>query len=141
MVTVPGIPPEAHGIMFEEGGSMKIWRAFGSAHSARLTIVGKFEDVDTAELARRILEDFGTGEHEDAQAFNVSWKDALPILAQGFGLRDGDMETGQNDSYRIEREGETVTVSNFSGDNTSGLMRILLAAGSEDVRVSGQGIW
>ncbi len=35
---------------------MKIWRSYGSAHSAQITVVGTFANLDDAAFAREIVE-------------------------------------------------------------------------------------
>ncbi len=42
----------------EEDVLMKIWRSYGSGHSAHLAIVGKFKNVGDAELAQEVIEDW-----------------------------------------------------------------------------------
>src|ERR1051326_6983632 len=38
--------------------SVKIWRNYGSAHSAHLSVVASFKKVEDAKLAREVMDDF-----------------------------------------------------------------------------------
>ena len=37
---------------------MKIWKSFGSGHSAHLTVIGRFKTIDDAQVAEEVVEDF-----------------------------------------------------------------------------------
>ena len=37
---------------------MKIWRSFGSGHSAHLTVIGTFKTIDDAQIAEEVVDDF-----------------------------------------------------------------------------------
>ena len=47
---------------------MKIWNDYGSEHSAKLVMIGRFKDTETAEEAKKILEQIEEQVSADIQA-------------------------------------------------------------------------
>jgi hypothetical protein len=120
---------------------MKIWRSYGSGHSARLTVVGSFKKEEDAKLAEAIVEDFVNATWEerypDINAFREHWKDRVPAL-EFLGPNQIEFDMGLDDSCDIERNGLTVTVSHIRSGEIGGIIKLMLLEDSEQVTVSGR---
>jgi hypothetical protein len=120
---------------------MKIWRNYGSAHSANLTVIGEFTKVEDAELARTIVEDFVNANYEerypDIAAFITAWKDRLPAVPY-LGPNDRDFVMGIDHQCDVERKGNTVTVSAIRTAEIGGIIKLMLLKGPTEVKVTGE---
>lgn len=65
---------------------MKIWHDYGSEHSAKLVMIGCFKDVETAEEAKKILEQIENQVSADIQA------DAITIGTPAARYTDGMLD-------------------------------------------------
>jgi Family of unknown function (DUF6375) len=120
---------------------MKIWRSYGSAHSADLTIVGEFSNVDDAEFAREIVEDFVNaqwGEHyPDNAAFIAAWKGRLPALPY-LGPHQSEFEMGIDHDCDVMRNARTVTVSDIRSGEIGGIVKLLLLKNPTQIKITGR---
>jgi hypothetical protein len=121
---------------------VKIWRNYGSAHSAHLSVVASFKKVEDAKLAREVMDDFlryvwlEADKLKPADFYKV-WEQRLHGV-QFLGPSVNDFEMGIDNGFDIALKGETVEVSGIRSAEIGGIVKILLLAGSEDVRVLGQ---
>lgn len=120
---------------------MKIWRSFGSAHSANLTVIGEFQKVDDAELARQVVEDFVNADYgrryPDIKAFGEAWSDRLPGV-QFLGPNDRDFSMGIDGGCDVERNGMTVAVSGIRTAEIGGIIKLMLMKYPKSVTVTGR---
>jgi hypothetical protein len=119
---------------------MKIWRSYGSAHSAQITVVGTFANLDDAAFAREIVEDFVNGEWEqrypDSAAFIAAWKERLPTLPL-LAPRDPEFAMGIDSPCPVEQEQETVTVSDIKTGDIGGIIKLLLLKNPTEIKITG----
>ncbi len=120
---------------------MKIWKSFGSAHSSHLTIVGEFKNVEDANFAREIVEDFVNAQWEqrypDAAAFIEAWKERLPALPFA-GPNQPEFELGMIDEpCTIEQQKQTVTVSHIRSPDIGGIVKLMFLKRPIEVKISG----
>lgn len=119
---------------------MKIWRSYGSAHSAQLTVVGTFANPEDAAFAREIVEDFVNGEWErrypDHAAFIAAWKDRLPTLPL-LPLRQYEFEMGTDSPYIVQQEEQTVTISEIKSGEIGGIVKLLLLKNPTEIKITG----
>jgi len=120
---------------------MKVWKAFGSAHSAHLTIIGEFQEVSNAQKAKLIVEDFLVGLWEDRyhnrEEFCEQWKD-IDAAVLSLGPSDSDFNIGWDNPCDINLEGETVIVSGMSGINIGGIIKLMLLCDPREIKITGQ---
>lgn len=119
---------------------MKIWRSYGSAHSAQLTVIGTFATLEDAQFAREIVEDFVNGEWEnrypDSAAFIAAWKDRLPLLPL-LPPRQYEFEMGIDSPCEVQQEEQTVTVSEIKSGDIGGIVKLLLLKNPIDIKITG----
>jgi len=119
---------------------MKIWRSYGSAHSAQITVVGTFANLDDAAFAREIVEDFVNGEWEqrypDSAAFIAAWKERLPTLPL-LAPRDPEFAMGIDSPCPVELEQQTVTVSDIKTGDIGGIIKLLLLKNPTEIKITG----
>jgi hypothetical protein len=120
---------------------MKIWKSFGSGHSAHLTVVGEFNNIEDAEFAREIVEDFVNGNWEerypDVAGFLAAWKERLPAVPY-LGPNDRDFVMGIDDAADVERNDKIVTVSGIRSAEIGGIIKLMLLKDSKEVKVTGR---
>jgi hypothetical protein len=120
---------------------MKIWRSYGSAHSAQLTIVGTFANLDDAAFAREIVEDFVNAEWErrypDNAAFIAAWKDRLPTLPL-LAPRQSEFEMGIDMACDVQQAQQTVTVSGIVSGEIGGIVKLLFLKNPTEVKITGR---
>ena len=119
---------------------MKIWRSYGSAHSAQLTVIGEFANLDDARFAREIVEDFVNGEWEkrypDCAAFIAAWKDRLPLLPF-LAPREYEFAMGIDSPCEVQQERQTVTVSDIKAGDIGGIVKLLLLKNPTEIKITG----
>jgi len=120
---------------------MKVWKAFGSAHSADLTIIGQFRNEEDALLAEQVVEDFVNAAFEkhypDAKAFCEAWESKLPGVI-GLGPHESDFQLGINTPCTVGREGNRVSVSKLTFPNLNGIIRLMLLKDATEITVRGR---
>lgn len=120
---------------------MKIWRSYGSAHSAHLTVIGEFKSVEDAQLAKQVVEDFVNGSWEerypDVKGFIDAWKDRLPGV-WGLGPNQSDFEMGIDREVDVDRTGTTVTVSDIRSAEIGGIIKLMLLKYPAEIKVTGR---
>lgn len=115
---------------------MKIWKSFGSAHSANITIIGEFEEGEELVVAEKLIKDleFADSRYKDVLEFINAWKAACPSIMYSC-LSQDDFETGINDSYDVQREGGKITVSGFSTRNIGGIVKLMLVHQPKEIKI------
>lgn len=120
---------------------MKVWRAFGSAHSAHLAVIGKFKNVSDAEFAEQVVEDFvnaAWGErYADVKAFIDAWDSRLPAVT-ALGPNQSDFEMGIDHGCNVIRSDNVVTVSDIRSREIGGIIKLMLLKHPEEVKVIGE---
>ena len=123
---------------------MKIWRSYGSAHSARLTVVGEFENIDDAQLAEQVVEDYVNAglekRYPDAKAFNQAWQERIPAVI-AIGPHKWDFENfimTSDDVCETKREDTTVTVSHIRTAEIGGIIKLMLLKDPTEIKVTGR---
>jgi Family of unknown function (DUF6375) len=121
---------------------MKVWRSYGSGHSAHLTVVGEFDKVEDAEFAREVVEDFVNAVWEerypDLAGFRAAWEDRLPGVASSLGPNQTEFDMGIDNSADVERLGKTVSVSGIRSAEIGGIIKLMLLKDSAEVKVTGR---
>jgi hypothetical protein len=120
---------------------MKIWRSYGSGHSASLAVVGKFQSDEQAELFYKAVEDFVNGAWEeryaDVKAYLKVWKERIPGI-DGLGPRQEEFDMGLNDSCEVSKQGTRVEVSGITSPEIGGIIKIMLLGYPARVQVTGR---
>ena len=120
---------------------MKLWRSYGSGHSAHLSVIGEFSKVEDAEFTREIVEDFVNGAWEerypDVAGFIAAWKERLPAVPY-LGPNDRDFVMGIDDAADVQRENKTVTVSHIRSAEIGGIIKLMLLKDATEVKVTGR---
>lgn len=118
---------------------MKIWNGYGSEHSARLVMLGKFKTVEDAsgflgevdKLERLVQETDG-----DLEVFSAFPPKILDMMFNGTIRFCQDVEPKDLNDFRMELRREQrqddKTVLEFRSDDTgwAGLIKMLLNAGA-----------
>jgi hypothetical protein len=120
---------------------MKIWKSFGSAHSAQLTVIGEFRSLDDAQFAEQVVEDFVNGSWEERYpnvgAFIEAWKERLPGV-WGLGPNQSEFEMGIDRECDVQRAGSTVTVSGIRTAEIGGIVKLMLLKDPTEIKVTGR---
>lgn len=120
---------------------MKFWRGFGSAHSARLTVIGKFKDTNDAQFAEQVVEDFVNAcweeRYPDVKAFISAWKTRLPGI-EGLGPKQSDFNMGIDNSCNVTRSETIVRVSDIRSPEIGGIIKLMLLKDAEEVKIEGR---
>jgi hypothetical protein len=119
---------------------MKIWKSFGSGHSAHLTIIGTFKNIDDAQFAEEVVEDFVNAVWEqrypDLQAFLQAWENRLPAVSL-LGPTASNFDMGIDNPCDVERSEQTVTVSRIRTTEIGGIIRLMLLKYPTEIKITG----
>jgi len=119
---------------------MKIWKSFGSGHSAHLTVIGTFKNIDDAQVAKEVVEDFVNAAWEqrypDVQAFLQAWEERLPAVTL-IGPNASNFDMGIDDSCGVERDEQTVTVSGIRTAEIGGIIKLMLLKYPKEIKITG----
>jgi hypothetical protein len=134
---------------------MKTWKSFGSAHSASLTVIGEFNTVEDAKLAKDVLEDFviaaSIASYPDVRKFIrawwhrrrliKAWKDRLRHL-DGSGPTQAEFDMGLHKLCTVGLAGTTVTVTVLHTRTVEirGILKLMLLNSPTEIRIPG-GTW
>jgi len=119
---------------------MKIWRSFGSGHSAHLTVIGTFKNIDDAQVAEEVLEDFVNAAWEerypDVSAFLQAWENRLPAVTL-LGPTASNFDMGIDNPCDVERDEQIVTVSRIRTTEIGGIIRLMLLKYPTEIKITG----
>ncbi|HXG19411.1 MAG TPA: DUF6375 family protein [Methylomirabilota bacterium] len=120
---------------------MKIWRSYGSGHSARLTVVGEFTTVEDASLIEQVVEDFVNAEWEgrypDVRAFIKAWSSRLRGVEM-LGPNQSEFQMGIDNSADVARSGTRVEVSRIRTAEIGGIIKLMLMKDPTEIKVTGK---
>ncbi|HEY0321410.1 MAG TPA: DUF6375 family protein [Pyrinomonadaceae bacterium] len=122
---------------------MKIWRSYGSGHSAHLSIVGEFKSVEDAELVRQIVEDFVSADLENrypnAEAFRQAWRSRFgDIVATPLAPDQSEYFLGIESPPDVLRRGTTVEVSEMNTTALNGIIKLMLLKYPTEIKITGE---
>ena len=119
---------------------MKIWKSFGSGHSAHLTVIGTFKTIDDAQVAEEVEEDFvyaqWEGRYPDVNAFLQAWENRLPAVTL-LGPTAANFDMGIDNPCDVERDEQTVTVSRIRSTEIGGIIRLMLLKYPTEIKITG----
>jgi hypothetical protein len=119
---------------------MKIWKSFGSGHSAHLTVIGTFKNVDDAQIAEEVVEDFVNAVWEqrypDLPAFQQAWEERLPAVTL-LGPTASNFDMGIDNPCDVERNEQIVTVSRIRTTEIGGIIRLMLMKYPTEIKITG----
>jgi len=119
---------------------MKIWKSFGSGHSAHLTVIGTFKTIDDAQVAEEVVEDFvhaqWEGRYPDVHAFLQAWETRLPAVTI-LGPTASNFDMGIDNPCDVERDEQTVTVSGIRSTEIGGIIRLMLLKYPTEIKITG----
>jgi hypothetical protein len=120
---------------------MKIWRSYGSGHSARLSVIGQFTSADDATLIKQAVEDFVNGQWEerypDVKAFIDNWRERLPGV-DGLGPNQSNFQMGLDNYCEVESSGTRVEVSRIRTNEIGGIIKLMLLKDPTEIKVTGE---
>lgn len=118
---------------------MKIWKEFNSSHSSNVSIIGIFKDVDNADKAFAMIEDFTLSSWEERypslNEFNEYWAVNFHVDVPYIGIFEEEIESGIDNTPNINRNGETITISRFRTNNIGGIIKLMRFAGADKIIV------
>lgn len=127
---------------------MKVWKGYGSGHSARLTIVGEFTSESDASQMRNLVDDFVNGiqneKYTSIEEFWDAWKESPQVdkefanMIRYLGATSNDFEMGLDDNVDVVHSGTTVTVDGFRTNAVGGVIKLMLCKYPTSVTVTGQ---
>jgi hypothetical protein len=117
---------------------MKIWKEFGSSHSANITIIGEFEDEKSAKIAFDAVEDIVNGSweerHESGEKLTQHWRDKgiknFPYISEE------EYELGLENNADVDMDGKVVKISRFYTYNVNGILKVILAFNLKCFRIN-----
>lgn len=122
---------------------MKIWKSYGSGHSANLSIVGEFKSVEDAELERQILEDFVSAELEErypnVEAFKNAWRSQFgDIIVTTLAPDQSEYSLGIESAPNVARRGAAVEVSGMETMSLNGIIKLMLLKYPTGIKITGE---
>jgi len=139
---------------------MKIWKAFGSAHSANLTIIGQFKNIRDAEFIKQIIEDFVNAPWNDLypqikdarypeievfipdkKAFVEYWRSRLDDTEAGaiemLGPNQSDFFLGNEQPPDVIQRENMVKVTGIRSMDITGIIKLMFLRYPDEVKISG----
>ena len=122
---------------------MKIWRSYGSGHSARLSIVGEFKNAEDAELVKEVLKDFVSAEVEkrypDIDGFRNAWHEKFGnIILSSLAPDESEYFLGVDWAPEVVRRGTTVEVSGMQTTALNGIIKLMLLKYPAEIKITGE---
>jgi hypothetical protein len=122
---------------------MKIWRSYGSGHSARLSIVGEFKTAEDAELVKQIVEDFVSAElkkrYPNAEAFKHAWSERFGnIVLSSLAPDESEYFLGVDWEPDVVRKGTTVEVAYMQTTSLNGIIKLMLLKYPTEIKITGE---
>ena len=122
---------------------MKIWRSYGSGHSARLAIVGEFKTAEDAELIKQIVEDYVSAELEkrypNAEAFKQAWQGQFGnIILSSLAPDESEYFLGIEYAPDVVRKGTAVEVAYMQTTALNGIIKLMLLKYPTEIKITGE---
>jgi hypothetical protein len=122
---------------------MKIWRSYGSGHSARLSIVGEFKSVEDAELMKEVLKDFVSAEvkkrYTDIDGFRDAWFPKFGnIIMSSLAPDENEYFLGVDWEPDVSRTGTTVEVAGMQTTALNGIIKLMLLKYPTEIKITGE---
>lgn len=122
---------------------MKIWRSYGSGHSARLSIVGEFKNAEDAELVKEVVKDFVSAEvdkrYPDINGFRNAWYPQLGnIILSSLAPDESEYFLGVDWAPDVVRKGTTVEVSGMQTTALNGIIKLMLLKYPTEIKITGE---
>lgn len=122
---------------------MKIWRGYGSGHSARLSIVGEFKNAEDAELVKEVVKDFVSAEVEkrypDINGFRNAWHEKFGnIILSSLAPDESEYFLGVDWAPDVVRRGTSVEVSGMQTTALNGIIKLMLLKYPTEIKITGE---
>lgn len=122
---------------------MKIWRSYGSGHSARLSIVGEFKNVEDAEFERQVLEDFVSADvkkrYPGINGFRNAWYPQFgDIIMSSLAPDENEYVLGVDWEPDVVRRGTTVEISGMQTTALNGIIKLMLLKYPTEIKITGE---
>jgi hypothetical protein len=116
---------------------MKIWKEFNSSHSSNITIIGKFENVNNADTAMKMIKDFALSSWEERYPsiddFKKYWSENFNPSVRNLMITESELDSGIDNEPDIEIENGKITISSFRTDNIMGIIKLMRFAGAKRI--------
>lgn len=116
---------------------MKIWKEFNSSHSSNISIIGTFTNIENADKAYAMIEDFALSSweerHSSLEEFNKHWATHFHANIPYLGIFEEEIESGIDNAPDIYRNGDTITISHFRSNNIGGIIKLMRFAGADKI--------
>jgi hypothetical protein len=122
---------------------MKIWRSYGSGHSARLSLVGEFKNAEDAELVKEVVKDFVSAEVEkrypDINGFRNAWHEKFGnIILSSLAPDESEYFLGVDWAPDVVRKGTSVEVSGMQTTALNGIIKLMLLKYPTEIKITGE---
>jgi len=118
---------------------MKIWKEFNSSHSANISIVGTFKNINDADKAYAMIEDFALASWEERypslQEFNEHWASNFHVDVPYIGIFEEELQTGIDNAPVFQKDGTTISINHFRSNNIGGIIKLMRFAGADKIVV------
>lgn len=118
---------------------MKIWKEFGSSHSAHICIISEFKSAQEAENVKLLIEDFILAQWEsrfnNLEEFLEKWKITDSNITY-IGLTDREFQIGFDNSPDIYISNNEIIIKNYSDTNLGGLIKILIHKSAKRIEIT-----
>lgn len=118
---------------------MKIWKEFNSSHSSNISIVGTFKNIDDADQAFKVVEDFALASWEErypsVEDFKEYWSTNYHPNIKYIQITEEDFESGIDNSPDIELDGKKVRISSFRSGNIGGIVKLMRFVGAAKIEI------
>jgi hypothetical protein len=117
---------------------MKVWNDYGSEHSANLIMIGRFKDVETAEEAKKIIDQIEKQVSADIEANRIVVGELARRYTEGiqsllgqlkvYSISPTELEQFAYD-VQVELKGETIVVKTDEME-VSAFLKVLIDNGA-----------
>ena len=119
---------------------MKIWKEFGSSHSANVSVIGTFTNNEDANNAFEMVKDFALGEWEQryasVQEFLEIWSEKFHPGLKNSSINAYDYSLGVDNDPDVEIVGNKIRISRIRSHNVGGIIKLMLFAGAKNADVA-----
>lgn len=118
---------------------MKIWKEFNSSHSSNISIIGTFKNIESAEQAYEMIQDFALASWEERypslKEFNEYWASNFHSDIPYIGIFEEEIESGIDNEPNFEIDDNKIKITHFRSNNIGGIIKLMHFAGAEKIIV------